>query len=319
MRSPEYVLELTALSKSYRSENATPIAALSQFSLRVPARCVFGIVGGAGAGKTVLARLLCGLDAPSSGSLVIHGFDLQSAHDLALSQIAGLVDWRLAQEHSAISPREYVCASASTAAQTDYAARLLADLEIDQYGAQPLSQLPPTLRRELAIARMLVAAPPVIVFDEPTRCMDSTTALRIERWLVEHQRYFSAAIVLLSREIDLARRVCDRIALIHGGQYLAEISPLDLTSLLDRNWYVIQVQGAIDAVWSEWLDGFTVEHTVSGRTLLSGALADQAALYGLLNKLYDLGLPLLSVMRQEPDVQQIGMYARQYRGPRVDV
>lgn len=62
-------------------------------------------------------------------------------------------------------------------------------------------------------------------------------------------------------------------------------------------WYHIEVQGRLEAHWSEWLDGLAVEHAMGGRTLLTGRLADQAALNGLLNKLYDLGLPLLSVTR----------------------
>ena len=61
--------------------------------------------------------------------------------------------------------------------------------------------------------------------------------------------------------------------------------------------YQIKVEGALDREWSEWFDGFTVASKAGGETLLTGAVADQAALYGLLNKTRDLGLPLLSVKR----------------------
>lgn len=72
-------------------------------------------------------------------------------------------------------------------------------------------------------------------------------------------------------------------------------------NLLASGWYRIEVQGRLDAHWSEWLDGLAVAHEAAGRTLLTGYIVDQAALHGLLNKLYDLGLPLLSVSRAEPD------------------
>jgi hypothetical protein len=57
----------------------------------------------------------------------------------------------------------------------------------------------------------------------------------------------------------------------------------------------IRVKECIDAQWSEWLDGLTITHTNHGETVLTGPVVDQAALYGLVAKLRDLGLPLLAV------------------------
>jgi hypothetical protein len=63
--------------------------------------------------------------------------------------------------------------------------------------------------------------------------------------------------------------------------------------------YQVRVKGSLDREWSDWFDGFTVTPQASGETLLTGVVADQAALHGLLNKIRDLGLPLLSVKRVE--------------------
>ena len=63
--------------------------------------------------------------------------------------------------------------------------------------------------------------------------------------------------------------------------------------------YEILVQGQLDACWSEWLEGMSITPLDSGDTLLSGSLADQSALYGLLNRLRDMNLRLLWV-RQVP-------------------
>ena len=62
-------------------------------------------------------------------------------------------------------------------------------------------------------------------------------------------------------------------------------------------FYYIRIEGHLDHSWSEWLDGLTFTHLANGETLLSGYLADQTALYGLLNKIRDMNLPLLSVER----------------------
>ena len=61
----------------------------------------------------------------------------------------------------------------------------------------------------------------------------------------------------------------------------------------------IRVKGQIDEHWSDWFDDLTITHTDQDETILSGTVVDQAALYGLLAKLRDLGLPLLSVTRTE--------------------
>jgi hypothetical protein len=70
--------------------------------------------------------------------------------------------------------------------------------------------------------------------------------------------------------------------------------------------YQIRVKGCLDAKWSDWFDGLRIEPGVGEETLLLGPVADQAALHGLLNKIRDLGLPLVSVMRVDaPDARPV--------------
>ena len=65
--------------------------------------------------------------------------------------------------------------------------------------------------------------------------------------------------------------------------------------------YQIRVKANLDQKWSDWFDGFTITQQADGATLLTGPVADQAALHGLLAKIRDLGLPLLSVKRVESE------------------
>jgi hypothetical protein len=65
--------------------------------------------------------------------------------------------------------------------------------------------------------------------------------------------------------------------------------------------YEIRIQGQLDQRWSSWFDGLTVtSQPDSAITLIAGPVADQAALHGLLTKVRDLGLPLISVRRIDP-------------------
>ncbi|MEJ2733156.1 MAG: hypothetical protein P8189_06235 [Anaerolineae bacterium] len=63
-------------------------------------------------------------------------------------------------------------------------------------------------------------------------------------------------------------------------------------------FYEIRVQGMLDEGWSEWLDGLDIRPLDTGETVLAGPIRDQAALHGLLNKIRDLGLPLLCVEKK---------------------
>jgi hypothetical protein len=68
--------------------------------------------------------------------------------------------------------------------------------------------------------------------------------------------------------------------------------------------YEIRLTGHLDAHWAAWFDGLTVGHADDGTTLISGSIVDQAALHGVLQRVRDLGLPLVSVVRLEPDEPQ---------------
>lgn len=81
-------------------------------------------------------------------------------------------------------------------------------------------------------------------------------------------------------------------------------------------WKVeIRVQECIDEHWSEWFEGFEITHTSEGETVLVGSVPDQAALYGMIAKLRDLGLPLQSVNRLQSDETTVATAATDTDGP----
>jgi hypothetical protein len=68
----------------------------------------------------------------------------------------------------------------------------------------------------------------------------------------------------------------------------------------EPGWYEIRLQGRLDPRWSAWFDGLTLTAEADGTTVLAGPVIDQAALHGVLARLRDLGLPLISVTQVEP-------------------
>ena len=66
-------------------------------------------------------------------------------------------------------------------------------------------------------------------------------------------------------------------------------------------WYEIRVKGHLDSRWAAWFDGLSLTHDSDGTTVISGPVLDQAALHGLLHKVRDVGIPLLSIAQVNPD------------------
>jgi hypothetical protein len=64
--------------------------------------------------------------------------------------------------------------------------------------------------------------------------------------------------------------------------------------------YEIRLKGRLDARWAAWIDGLSLTHESDGTTVIHGPVVDQAALHGLLQKVRDLGLPLVSVIQLDP-------------------
>ncbi len=78
----------------------------------------------------------------------------------------------------------------------------------------------------------------------------------------------------------------------------------------EPGWYEIRLKGHLDERWAERFEGLRFRHASDGTTVLFGPVVDQAALYGLLRTVRDLGLPLVSVMEVEP---------RQVNGPDINM
>ena len=69
----------------------------------------------------------------------------------------------------------------------------------------------------------------------------------------------------------------------------------------DAGWYEIRVDGALDDRWATWFDELTLSVEGDGTTVIAGPVVDQAALHGLLQRVRDMGIPLVSVTRMKPD------------------
>jgi len=87
----------------------------------------------------------------------------------------------------------------------------------------------------------------------------------------------------------------------HISSYVSIMSETATGGHHEAGRYEIRLKGHLDSRWATWFDGLSLSSENDGTTIVSGVVADQAALHGLLHKVRDIGLPLISVTRVEPE------------------
>jgi putative ABC transport system ATP-binding protein len=215
------VLELEEVTKHYGTD--PPIPALQGVSFGVDAGELVAILGPSGSGKSTLLHLMGTLERPTSGRIAITGLDVAELADRELatvraSRIGFVFQLFFLAEHSSVLDNVadgLLYAGVAAAARREQAAHALTAVGL---GAR-LKARPPQLsggeRQRVAIARALVGAPAIVLADEPTGNLDSTTGEQIMA-LIEKLNGNGATIVVITHEHAIAARCPRRIQLLDG-------------------------------------------------------------------------------------------------------
>lgn len=148
-------------------------------------------------------------------------------------------------------------------------------------------------------ARLADATAPILLVDDVDRIGG-----RRRSWLGDVRAGNRPhTVVFATRDAAFAREVSDRIAVVDRGRLVADVSGGTSADLSHKAYYRIEVQGRLDARRVASFAGLDVRAAREGTTTISGYVADQAALHGVLAKVRDLGLPLLSVTRGGVDIE----------------
>ena len=220
--SDQPVLKLVDITKRYQvgQEN---VDALAGVSFSVTAGAFLAIMGASGSGKSTLLNILGCLDRPSSGEYWLNGVDVANMSDDALSdhrlhnlgfvfQSFHLIPQLTVAENIAL-PLFYQ--GMPHAEQMARVAKLAANVGVDNRLRHRPSELSGGQRQRVAIARALANNPPVILADEPTGNLDSTTSHQIMKLLVELNN-MGRTILMVTHENDIADFAKARIILRDG-------------------------------------------------------------------------------------------------------
>jgi putative ABC transport system ATP-binding protein len=215
------VLELEEATKSYGTD--PPIPALQGVSFSVGAGELVAVVGPSGSGKSTLLHLVGTLERPTSGRVAITGLDVASLDDRQLAAVrATRIGFVFQQfflaEHSTVLDNVgdgLLYAGIPAGERRERAAAALAAVGL----GERLEARPPQLsggeRQRVAIARALVGAPAIVLADEPTGNLDSTTGEQIMT-LIEELHDQGATIVVITHEHAISDRCPRRIQLLDG-------------------------------------------------------------------------------------------------------
>ena len=209
------------------SSGGRELAILKDISLDIPAKQFVAIVGPSGSGKSTLLGLIAGLDAPTSGSVWIESVEISrlpedQAAAFRLEKIGyvfqsfHLIPTLTALENVAV-PLELGGSPRATAVARELLKSTGLEERVDHYPVQ----LSGGEQQRVALARAFANRPAVLLADEPTGNLDSTTGLQVIELLIQLNRDHGSTLVLVTHDPELAGRA-DRIVALQDGRIAAD-------------------------------------------------------------------------------------------------
>lgn len=202
------------------------IRAVDDIFLEVNIGEIYGILGANGSGKSTLIRLISTLLLPDAGSIHVFGDDVVT-HSLKVRRVMNRVSVE-ASFFKRLSSTENLIYAARLygipAAEAERKARqILERLGFDaERMDEEMEQLSRGMQQKVAIARALLTTPMLLLLDEPTTGLDPKSKRDVQAFIEEIRQERNAVIVLTTHDMVEAERLCDKIAIIDNGRFIAE-------------------------------------------------------------------------------------------------
>jgi peptide/nickel transport system ATP-binding protein len=223
------ILQLCDASYRYRGGSV----ALQAVSFAVDEGQNIGLVGESGAGKTTLLRLLLGLAAPTSGSVMFDGVALDRRNRERMVQFRRSVQTVFQDPYASLDPRQSIGRSVSEplrslgiATGADARARVEEALNAVGLPADSATRYPHEFsggqRQRVAIARAVVGHPRVLLADEPVSALDMTTRIQVLDLLAELGQSNNLTVVMVSHDLGAVAALCSRIVVLQRGRVVEQ-------------------------------------------------------------------------------------------------
>ena len=211
------------LSKTFYDEGRGEIRAVDSISFECKEGQVFGLLGANGAGKTTTLRMLSTILSPTSGTATLLGHDVVRNPEGVrknlgfYSATTALYPRLTARETIEFFARINQYPADRVEERVDY---LIKRFDLTKYADARVEKLSSGMKQKVSIARTVAHNPSVLIFDEPTVGLDVLNALDVQETISE-LRAEGKTIIFSTHIMSEAERLCDQIAIIHGGHILA--------------------------------------------------------------------------------------------------
>lgn len=230
------MIQLKNISKQFEV-NGRKITALDNVNLEVPKGTIYGVIGASGAGKSTLIRCVNLLERPTMGSVIVDGQDLTAMSEkeliLARRNIAMIFQhFNLLASHTVYENIALPLKLSNTPKdQIEKKINELIELVglTERKDAYP-SNLSGGQKQRVAIARALASDPHVLLCDEATSALDPATTQSILQLLKDINKRLGLTILLITHEMEVVKRICDRVAVIDKGQLIESGSVSEIFS-----------------------------------------------------------------------------------------
>jgi len=222
------MLEVKNLTKVYSSKNGVEVRALDGITLQFPEKGMVFLLGKSGSGKSTLLNVCGGLDNPTSGEIIVKGRSskdfTQSDFDSYRNTFVGFIfqDYNILHEFTVED--NIALALELQGKSKDKAAidKLLEEVDLVGFGKRKPNTLSGGQKQRIAIARALVKSPEIIMADEPTGALDSTTGKQVFDTLKKLSQ--DKLVIIVSHDRDFAEEYADRIIELKDGKILSDVS-----------------------------------------------------------------------------------------------
>jgi phospholipid/cholesterol/gamma-HCH transport system ATP-binding protein len=226
------VVAVEDLHKSFGSQSV-----LNGINLSVNRGETLAVLGRSGTGKSVLLKLVIGLEKPDSGSVCIHGQDISGLALDHLGEIrkrmgflfqhAALYD-SLTVEQNVGFPLRHHRKKMSKSEQRDRVHQLLAEVGMESGLAKMPSDISGGMQKRVGLARALALEPDILLLDEPTAGLDPISSAEIDDLVLKLQSEHHMASIVVTHDLLSAKTIADRLALLDEGNVVIEGSFEDL-------------------------------------------------------------------------------------------
>jgi ABC-type glutathione transport system ATPase component len=205
--------------------------ALRPTSLAVESGDALGVIGESGSGKSTLVRLLTALDTPTAGEVLFDGKVVSGRSDASLTWLRREVGVVFQDPYASLDPRMTVGRIVAEplvalGIEADRRARVREMLDLlglpPEFGERYPHELSGGQRQRVAIARALVHRPRLLVGDEPLSALDVTVRASILELIGALKRDLGFTLVLVSHDIGVVARLCDRVVVMTEGEIVEE-------------------------------------------------------------------------------------------------